>query len=97
MDGKSSLEDDAVARIDAAAAQTEREAQVAFSVLQHIIGNDQADAFDVRLWNGARWRNLPNPRFTLVLNHPGALRAMFSSPSELALGEAFIYSSLLLV
>jgi cyclopropane-fatty-acyl-phospholipid synthase len=31
------------------------------------------------------------PRFTLVLKHPGALRAMFSRPSEPTLGEAYIY------
>jgi cyclopropane-fatty-acyl-phospholipid synthase len=29
--------------------------------------------------------------FTLVLKHAGALRAMFLSPSELTLGEAYIY------
>ena len=31
------------------------------------------------------------PRFTLVFNHPGALREMFLSPSELALGETYIH------
>ena len=30
------------------------------------------------------------PFFTLVLNHAGALRRMFSLPIELSLGEAFI-------
>lgn len=46
--------------------------------------------FAVRLWDGTRWGNLNQPRFTLVLNHPGALRKMFTSPSELTLGEAFV-------
>ena len=47
-------------------------------------------AFAVRLWDGT---TLPgaDPTFTLVLNHPGALRRMFTPPIERALGEAFIY------
>jgi cyclopropane-fatty-acyl-phospholipid synthase len=47
--------------------------------------------FQVRLWNHTTWGTEEQPRFTLVLNHPGALRSMFSSPSELTLGEAYIY------
>jgi cyclopropane-fatty-acyl-phospholipid synthase len=47
--------------------------------------------FQVRLWDGTTWGAVRQPRFTLVLKHPGALRAMFSHPSELALGEAYIY------
>jgi len=46
--------------------------------------------FQVRLWDGTIWGAERQPRFTLVLKHPGALRAMFLSPSELALGEAYI-------
>jgi len=47
-------------------------------------------AFGVRLWDGTE---LPAecPAFSLVLNHPGALRRMFTPPIELSLGEAFIY------
>lgn len=49
--------------------------------------------FAVRLWNGD---TLPPPcgrpaLFTMVLKHPGALRRMFSSPTDLSLGEAYIY------
>jgi cyclopropane-fatty-acyl-phospholipid synthase len=46
--------------------------------------------FAVRLWDGTQWGNLDNPDFTLVLNHPGALRNMFMSPNELTLGEAYV-------
>jgi cyclopropane-fatty-acyl-phospholipid synthase len=50
--------------------------------------------FTVRLWEGT---TLPASqgqptRFTLVIQNPGALRRMFSSPSELSLGEAYIYN-----
>ena len=31
-------------------------------------------------------------RFTMVLNHPGALRKMFLRPNQLTLGEAFIHN-----
>ncbi|MHB1006070.1 MAG: class I SAM-dependent methyltransferase [Chloroflexota bacterium] len=48
--------------------------------------------FAVRLWNGREWPAALDqpPRFTLVLNHPGALRRMFLPPSEASLGEAFV-------
>ena len=47
--------------------------------------------FRVRLWDGATWGAAKESRFTLVFKHPGALHAMFSSPSELTLGEAYIH------
>jgi cyclopropane-fatty-acyl-phospholipid synthase len=48
--------------------------------------------FLVRLWNGAVLPAAPGlpERFTLVLNHPGALRRMYLPPSELGLAEAFV-------
>ena len=48
--------------------------------------------FQVRLWEGGVWGAETQPRFTLLLKHAGALRAMFSSPSELTLGEAYIHN-----
>jgi cyclopropane-fatty-acyl-phospholipid synthase len=50
-----------------------------------------APNFQVRLWDGTVWGAEKQPCFTLVLKHPGALRTMFSSPSELTLGEAYIH------
>ena len=47
-------------------------------------------SFALRLWDGT-WLPVPTgASFTLVLNHPGALRRMFTPPIELSLGEAFI-------
>ena len=57
------------------------------ALLKDYLGSD----FQVRLWDGSVWGDEIHPLFTLVLKHPGALRAMFSSPSELTLGEAYIY------
>jgi cyclopropane-fatty-acyl-phospholipid synthase len=49
--------------------------------------------FAVRLWEGTVLE--PDPgreaRFTLVLRHPGALRAMLWPPGELTLSEAYLY------
>ncbi len=51
----------------------------------------QQDPVSVRLWDGTLWPDeTPRPA-TLVLKHPGALRAMFLKGTELALGEAYLY------
>src|ERR1700758_4015687 len=57
--------------------------------LDVLLKDDPRRDFQVRLSDGAVWGAEKQPRFTLVLKHPGALRAMFSSPSELSLGEAY--------
>ncbi len=46
--------------------------------------------FGIRLWSGAELPFEGHPPFHLVLNHPSALRRMFTPPIELSLGEAFI-------
>ena len=47
--------------------------------------------FQVRFWDHRTWGAIQQPSFTLVLKHPGALREMFLRPSELSLGEAYIF------
>src|ERR1051325_47643 len=44
----------------------------------------------IRLWDGGRWGS-QTPRCTLILKHPGTLRRLCTQPSELSLGEAYIY------
>ena len=74
--------------------------QTTLSLLQDILGpSAPASAkrdFAVRLWDGTVWRPEPAAgepaRFTIVLQHPGALRKMFLPPNELTLGEAYIYN-----
>ena len=50
--------------------------------------------FTVRLWDGTIWpAESDPPRFTLVLNHPGALRQMFrETSSDLSIGESYVYN-----
>ena len=59
--------------------------------LDAVLGDYPKRDFQVRFWDDTIWGTEKQPRFTLVLKHPGALRAMFSSPSELSLGEAYIH------
>jgi cyclopropane-fatty-acyl-phospholipid synthase len=60
-------------------------------LLEDLIADYRGRSFAVRFWDGSEWSYLERPQFTFVLKHPGSLRSMFLSPSELTLGEAFIY------
>ncbi len=64
--------------------------------LQEALGSFHPRDFSFRLWDGSVWDAEPGEpsRFTMVLRNPGALRTMFLSPSELALGEAYLYNDL---
>ena len=47
----------------------------------------------IRAWTGERW-GPPDATATLVLNHPGALRATVVAPNDLSAGEAYIYEDI---
>src|SRR5208282_415160 len=59
-------------------------------LLETLLADYPKRDFQVRLWDGTTWGMEKQPRFTLVLKHAGALRAMMLSSSELELGEAYI-------
>jgi cyclopropane-fatty-acyl-phospholipid synthase len=63
------------------------------AILHNLAGFYQPRDFAVRLWEGTSWEpDAGQPaRFTLVLQHPGALRQMFWRASHLGMGEAYIY------
>src|SRR5579859_3603093 len=77
---------------------TDQALSTTLSLLQDILGSSPRRDFAVRLWDGTTWRPQPAgaadepPRFTIVLQHAGALRKMFLPPNELTLGEAYIYN-----
>ncbi len=50
-------------------------------------------AIAMRAWNGEVW-GPGDARSTIVLNHPGALRALFLPPNDLSAGEAYIYDDI---
>jgi cyclopropane-fatty-acyl-phospholipid synthase len=68
---------------------TERE--LALHILSRIFTGPAARGVGVRRWDGATWPDDGQRRATLVLRHPGSLRAMFLPGGELGLAEAYIY------
>ena len=71
--------------------------EAALALLDHLLGGAGASDMAVRLWEGTTWRppHRPgDPRATLVLNDPGALRAMVEAPSDLLLGEMYIFDDI---
>ena len=64
--------------------------QISIEFLDFLFARYPRRDFCVRFWDGSSWGRVQDPRFTLVLNHPGALRAMFLNPSDLSVGEAYI-------
>jgi cyclopropane-fatty-acyl-phospholipid synthase len=72
--------------------------QATLALLDDLFGEAAPPGLAVRLWDGTMWqpagrpRATPQPRCTLVLQHPRALRRMFTAPSDLALGEAYVYN-----
>lgn len=83
---------------------TDQAVQTTLTLLQDLLSATPQTNFTVRLWDGTVWNppfsstsNQAQPdhnqkSFTLILQHPGALRRMFLPPSELNLGEAYIYN-----
>lgn len=66
--------------------------QKSLDFLSKVFDGASTKPFAVRLWNGSEWQHTNEPpHFTLEFKHPGALRSMFLRPSELSLGEAFIF------
>lgn len=65
----------------------------AIAFLQAVVGDCREPGFAVRFWDGTCWTPCPDSpaEFTVVLKNPGALRRMFWLPSELSLGEAYLY------
>src|SRR2546423_379233 len=73
---------------------TDQAVQITMSLLRDIFSSAPQHDVAVRLWDGATWKPelAGSTRCTLVLQHPGALRKMFVPPSDLSLGEAYIYN-----
>jgi cyclopropane-fatty-acyl-phospholipid synthase len=59
-------------------------------VYQRLIEMSSAPPPRVRTWTGEEW-GPPDSDATLVLQHPGALRALLLPPTDLSAGEAYIY------
>ena len=60
-------------------------------IVRLLTGPPETRSFGLRLWDGRVEEPPAPPEFTLIIRRPGALRRMFLPPSELALGEAYVY------
>ncbi len=67
--------------------------EISKSIVHSLFGSFRDIPFAIRYWDGSEWRSQLEsaPLFTVVLKHPGALRQMLLNPSDLTLGEAYIY------
>ena len=63
------------------------------AVLEDAFGPIVSRRFAVRFWDGTVDEPAEEPRFTIVLETPGALRRMMAPPSELSLAESYIFGS----
>jgi cyclopropane-fatty-acyl-phospholipid synthase len=70
-----------------------RAVKTGFAVFQFLLRDYYPRDFAVRMWDGSTWDpDAGQPcRFTMVIRHPGAIRIMFSSPSDRSLGQAYVY------
>ncbi len=64
--------------------------EITHSLLETLFG-DILDGANVRLWDGNHWPDNGPAKATIVLKHPGALRAMFLAGSQVALAEAYLF------
>lgn len=65
--------------------------QLSVRVFERLFANCTERNFQVRFWDGSIWPAGSRSRFTIVLNHEGALRRMLAG-NELAMGEAYIFN-----
>ncbi len=69
----------------------DRDRDVTLRLLAALFGSAATGPVGVRLWDGTPWPDATPRRATVVLRHPGALRAMFLPGNELGLAEAYLY------
>ena len=73
--------------------RTDNTAALCLSIFQFLLKDHHPRDYAIRMWDGSVWDAEPGQpaRFTMVVRHPGALRAMFLAQSENAMGQAYIY------
>ena len=76
--------------------EEDKKAQESLVFLKKIFAHHPSRCFAIRLWDGSY---LPpemgqTRRFTLVINHPGALRKLLWHPTQLELAEAYVFKDL---
>lgn len=74
-------------------AEKNNAAASSMEIFRDLLSDYRPRDFAIRLWDGTRWQpdSGRKPRVILELKHPEALRQLLLAPTELRLGEAFIY------
>ena len=72
----------------------DREKTTTLQLLETLFKPENLDDTQVRLWDGSVWPGEGESRATLVLNHPGALRAMFLPGTEQGMAEAYLFNDI---
>jgi cyclopropane-fatty-acyl-phospholipid synthase len=71
--------------------RTDEAIGISTRILSNLFDEAALRKLRIRLWDGSYWPNPESRPVTIVLRHPGALRAMFLPGTEVGLGEAYIY------
>jgi cyclopropane-fatty-acyl-phospholipid synthase len=66
-------------------------ATLTLHLLDELFGRESTQQVGVRLWDGTLWPDATPRPVTVLLKHPGALRAMLLPGHELGLAEAYLY------
>jgi cyclopropane-fatty-acyl-phospholipid synthase len=74
------------------AARTSDPTGITLHLLDELFGGAGGQQAGFRLWDGTRWPDAGPYPATVVLQHPGALRAMLLPGNELGLAEAYLYN-----
>ena len=69
-----------------------RAKSITLQLLDELLTAEATQEVGFRLWDGSLWPDEQPRPATIVLNHPGALRAMFASLNEVGLAEAYLYN-----
>lgn len=65
-------------------------AELSVRFLEELFDGSPPDNISFRLWDGTSWPDEKPRPATIVLQHPGALRAMFAPGTEKGLAEAYL-------
>lgn len=76
--------------------EEDKKAQQSLVFLKKIFAHHPSRDFAVRLWDGSCLAPEAGQtrRFTLVINHPGVLKKLLWHPTQLGLGEAYVFKDL---
>ena len=70
------------------------EKAITIQLLEALFLPENLEGFRVRLWDGSLWPGDGDAKATLVLNYPGALRALLLPGTVLGLAEAYLYNDI---